>query len=141
MEIVLVAVGAHFRPPACRITLPAVIGRGPEATVTVNHPLVSRRHCELTANEGSIVVKDLESLNGTFVGSRRIRTALCPLGEYLTVGPVTFRVEPATAELPGVRWCTVEEMAAYTTERRSSRTGKTDVPVAPSQDTQRNSKR
>ena len=119
MEIVLVAVGTDFRPPACRLKLPAVIGRDEEvATFVIRHPLVSREHCHLEVRDGSVVVHDPKSTNGTFVGSRRIRTAMCPFGEFLVVGPIVFRVESSDASLPGVRWCSPEEMGRLVAEKQ-----------------------
>ncbi len=119
MEIVLVAVGTDFRPPACRLKLPAVIGRDDDvATLVIRHPLVSREHCHLEASNGSVVVHDPKSTNGTFVGSRRIRMAMCPFGEFLVVGPIVFRVESADSSLPGVRWCSPEEMGRLVAKKQ-----------------------
>ena len=56
------------------VALPVVIGRGTEAGLTIKHPLVSRKHCELFAADGSVQVKDLFSLNGTFVDGDRVDT-------------------------------------------------------------------
>ena len=69
-----------------------MIGRGSDVKLTLPHPLVSRRHCELFEREGQLVVRDLGSLNGTFVDSKRIDEdeALEP-GRLLTIGTVTFR--------------------------------------------------
>jgi predicted component of type VI protein secretion system len=55
------------------------------------HPLVSRQHCELFETNGRLMVRDLGSLNGTFVNNERISEAALPPGELLTVGAVTFR--------------------------------------------------
>jgi hypothetical protein len=55
------------------------------------HPLVSRQHCELYETEGRLMVRDLGSLNGTFINNERISDAPLPSGELLTVGAVTFR--------------------------------------------------
>ncbi len=119
MEIVLVAVGTDFCPPACRLKLPAVIGRDDDvATLVIRHPLVSREHCHLEAKDGCVIVHDPKSTNGTFVGSRRIRTAVCPFGEFLVVGPIVFRVESSDASLPGVRWCSAEEMGRLVAEKQ-----------------------
>ena len=47
-------------------TGPVVIGRGEECDIHLPHPLVSRRHAEISKTEaGAIVVRDLESSNGT----------------------------------------------------------------------------
>ena len=74
------------------LQLPAVLGRSREADVTVAHPLISRRHCEISEDNGLLMLRDLASLNGTMIGGRRIELApLLPDAEF-TIGPLTFRV-------------------------------------------------
>ena len=74
------------------LQLPAVLGRSREADITVPHPLISRRHCEISEANGLLLLRDLTSLNGTMIGGRRIEfAALLPDGEF-TIGPITFRV-------------------------------------------------
>ncbi|MGO9115558.1 MAG: FHA domain-containing protein, partial [Thermoguttaceae bacterium] len=66
--------------------------RSRQADVTVAHPLISRRHCEISENNGLLMLRDLASLNGTMIGGRRIELApLLPDREF-TIGPLTFRV-------------------------------------------------
>lgn len=92
MEAKLVVVGGEAKAAEIDLKLPTVIGRGREAKLTLPHPLVSRLHCEIYEADGQLVVKDLESLNGTFIGNERITgTAVLPAGELLTIGTVTFR--------------------------------------------------
>ena len=55
------------------------------------HPLVSRNHCELFESDGKLMVRDLGSLNGTFVNNERITESPLAPGELLTIGTVTFR--------------------------------------------------
>ena len=57
----------------------------------LQHPLVSRQHCELYESAGQLMVRDLGSLNGTFVNNQRVTESPLPAGELLTVGTVTFR--------------------------------------------------
>jgi len=74
------------------LQLPAVLGRSREADVTVVHPLISRRHCEISEDNGVLVLRDMASLNGTMIGGRRVEFApLLPEAEF-TIGPLTFRV-------------------------------------------------
>ena len=76
------------------VALPVVIGRGTEAGLTIKHPLVSRKHCELFAADGSVQVKDLFSLNGTFVDGDRVDTqAVVTTGSELKLGVVEMTVE------------------------------------------------
>lgn len=74
------------------LQLPVTIGRGRDNSITLGESLVSRRHCRISLKDDLLVVSDLDSLNGTYVGSERIagETKLDP-GQLLTVGTVTFR--------------------------------------------------
>ena len=75
------------------VELPVVIGRGTDSTLTIKHPLLSRRHCEVYNENSQVFVKDLASLNGTFVNDARVETAL-PLtsGSKLKLGAVEIQV-------------------------------------------------
>jgi hypothetical protein len=73
--------------------LPAVIGRGQEARLTIAHPMVSRRHCELFEKGGLLMVRDLGSLNGTVVAGRRIKESPLPPGGEFSIGPLSFRAQ------------------------------------------------
>ncbi len=88
----LVVVGGDAKAAEISLSLPTVIGRGREANLTLPHPLVSRNHCELFERDGRLLVRDLKSLNGTYVDSRRIeKTAVLNPDQLLTIGNVTFR--------------------------------------------------
>jgi pSer/pThr/pTyr-binding forkhead associated (FHA) protein len=50
------------------------------------HPTVSRRHARLNFRDGSWVLQDLDSTNGTLVNNTRIvRCRLLP-GDHLVIG-------------------------------------------------------
>jgi predicted component of type VI protein secretion system len=87
----LVVVGGEVKTAEIKLRLPSTIGRGRGAGIMLPHPLVSRQHCELYEADGRLMVRDLGSLNGTFVNNERITEAAIPPGELLTVGAVTFR--------------------------------------------------
>ena len=87
----LVVVGGEVKTAEIKLRLPSTIGRGRGATIMLPHPLVSRTHCELYEVDGRLMVRDLGSLNGTFINNQRITEATLPAGELLTVGTVTFR--------------------------------------------------
>ncbi len=91
MDVKLVLVGGEANPAEIRLRLPAILGRGRQATLVLPHPLISRNHCEIAEYDGYLIVKDLGSLNGTFVNQRRIEQALLPPGGLLTLGPLSFR--------------------------------------------------
>lgn len=92
MKIRLVSVGGDLKATEISLMLPAVVGRGRGTHLTLPHPLISRRHCELYESGGTLMVRDLGSLNGTYVGNQRVTNAEVPPGELLTVATVNFRV-------------------------------------------------
>jgi pSer/pThr/pTyr-binding forkhead associated (FHA) protein len=98
MEITLVVAEGKTNKNSVKVALPAVIGRSRDATLTVSHPKISRQHCELSEQEGAVLVRDNGSLNGTFVNGQQVKESLIKPGEKLGVGPLTFLVlyEPAT---------------------------------------------
>jgi hypothetical protein len=73
------------------LKLPAVVGRAKEAGVRIVHPSVSRRHCEIYELDGALVIRDLGSTNGTYLGTERVEEAVVKPGDELTIGPLTFR--------------------------------------------------
>ena len=75
------------------VSLPCVIGRGKQCDVTIVHPLVSRRHCEIYEENGVVMARDLGSLNGTFFRGARIgRGVAIPNGSYFSIGRLMLRV-------------------------------------------------
>ena len=102
MDVKLVVVGGDAKATEVKLKLPAIIGRGRDATLTLPHPLVSRKHCEIFESDGYLVVRDMGSLNGTFINDERITEAVLPPGDLLRLGTVTFRAayDPPTGEPP-----------------------------------------
>ncbi|MEM7080546.1 MAG: trypsin-like peptidase domain-containing protein [Pseudomonadota bacterium] len=72
------------------------IGRDPEScdyTVSDAEGGVSRAHCSLSLVRGELLVRDLNSLNGTFVNGRQIEgVGVLNDGADLKLGSVSFRV-------------------------------------------------
>lgn len=92
LNVKLVVVGGEVKTTELKLRLPSTIGRAKGTTIVLPHPLVSRQHCELFEAEGQLRVRDLGSLNGTFVNNQRITTEVeLPPNELLTIGSVTFR--------------------------------------------------
>jgi pSer/pThr/pTyr-binding forkhead associated (FHA) protein len=95
LQAKLVVVEGESKARHFDLHLPAVIGRSRTTDVTLGHPLVSRRHCEVFEADGLLMLRDLGSLNGTFVGQTRLaeEPALIHPGDEFSVGPVIFRAE------------------------------------------------
>jgi pSer/pThr/pTyr-binding forkhead associated (FHA) protein len=92
MDAKLVVVGGESQEAEYSLQLPTIVGRSRGADLRLQHPLVSRKHCEFFEQGGRLMIRDLNSLNGTFVGDARISeaTELAP-GDLVTVGSVVFR--------------------------------------------------
>ncbi len=77
--------------------LPVSLGRTYENTVVLNSNKVSRRHAVLKAQDGRVILEDLQSKNGTYVNQERIAQVSLPSGAGFQIGPFHFisTVEPA----------------------------------------------
>lgn len=64
----------------------ATIGRSEPAEITVDDPLISRRHARIEAADDGFIVEDLSSRNGTFVNGAPIKRAPLRFGDRLRVG-------------------------------------------------------
>ena len=53
---------------------------------------VSRRHAELRLREGSWILRDLGSSNGTWVNGRRVMEAEVAPGDEVVLGACRFRL-------------------------------------------------
>lgn len=72
--------------------LPAIVGRSPHVDVHLDDQWVSRVHCEIDQISGTLVVRDLESRNGTLVNGEHIQEAHLLPGDRLTVGMTSLEV-------------------------------------------------
>jgi predicted component of type VI protein secretion system len=70
-----------------------LVGRHAHCDVRIDSSRVSRRHCCLVLEEGHLVVRDLESTNGTWVNGDRVSVARMAPGDELTIGLARYRLE------------------------------------------------
>jgi DNA-binding NtrC family response regulator len=84
---------------------PVVVGRDPGANVVLaGDPEVSMAHCELRAVADGILVRDLGSTNGTYVGAFRVREGVVRTPTAVTVGRTSLLVEPSAEHRVDVGW-------------------------------------
>ena len=62
------------------------LGRHPESEIILDDITVSRRHAEVERMADGYVVRDVGSLNGTYVNQHRVETASLHQGDELQVG-------------------------------------------------------
>jgi pSer/pThr/pTyr-binding forkhead associated (FHA) protein len=70
-----------------------VIGRRHDCDLCIPLRVVSRKHCQLSQNNDTIKIRDLDSKSGTFVNGKRISDATIEAGDYITIGPLTFLLQ------------------------------------------------
>jgi len=96
--------GASLCQPAVRVLEEGgslVIGSGPAAELRVIDRSVSAIHCALVVENGRLVVRDLGSRNGVFVGGAKIDRAELGAGSSFVVGKVVLTCRPGGARIPG----------------------------------------
>lgn len=62
------------------------VGRHPEADIFLDDVTVSRRHAELHRTDEGVLVRDLGSLNGSYVNGERVDERLLVTSEELQIG-------------------------------------------------------
>ncbi len=67
------------------------VGRHPESDVFLYDRTVSRRHAEIHRQEGRFFIRDVGSLNGTYLNSRRVEGADLASGDELQIGRYKLR--------------------------------------------------
>jgi pSer/pThr/pTyr-binding forkhead associated (FHA) protein len=66
------------------------IGRDPGSTIFLDDVTVSRRHAEVTLDDDGYAVRDVGSLNGTYVNRERVDQVRLANGDELQIG--TFKL-------------------------------------------------
>ena len=74
--------GQSFQPDQAK----TLIGRSPECDVFLDDVTVSRRHAELVREGETFSIRDLGSLNGTYVNRRRIESAVLENDDEVQIG-------------------------------------------------------
>ena len=70
------------------------VGRGPGNTLVVRHPSLSAVHCLILMNGSEIIVRDLDSRNGTFVdGVRLNKQSQVKSGQTIRFGSIDARLD------------------------------------------------
>ena len=63
-----------------------LIGRSPDCDVFLDDVTVSRRHAEILREDDTYLIRDLGSLNGTFVNRSRIESAVLADDDEVQIG-------------------------------------------------------
>jgi pSer/pThr/pTyr-binding forkhead associated (FHA) protein len=63
-----------------------VIGRTPDNDLQIDSKFISRHHCQIVTQVDSCLIEDLNSTNGIYVQSRRVRRHNLNDGDVVQVG-------------------------------------------------------
>jgi pSer/pThr/pTyr-binding forkhead associated (FHA) protein len=106
-------------------TRPVTIGRAPDNDIPIDNLAVSNYHARVYVEAGSLVVEDLNSLNGLFLNDIRVERAMLKDGDSILIGKHHIWVDQAhDAALPADNWRKApaprvnETMVLDTQERR-----------------------
>lgn len=69
------------------------IGRVEDNTFQIAEPSVSSHHCEILLRGTDVVVKDLNSTNGTFINGDKVSETVLKPGQVLRLGQIEMRLE------------------------------------------------
>src|SRR5882724_10103358 len=69
------------------------IGRVEDNTFQIAEPSVSSHHCEILLRGSEVMVKDLNSTNGTFINSEKTAEAVIKPGQIPRLGQIEMRLE------------------------------------------------
>src|SRR4051812_10596708 len=63
------------------------VGRHPDNTIQILDRIISKEHCQiLRTGDGRFLLRDLGSLNGTYVGGQRVGEHLLAHGDEIVIG-------------------------------------------------------
>ncbi len=77
------------------------IGRVEDNLFQIAEPSVSSHHCEVLLRGTDIVIKDLDSTNGTFINGEKIAEGVLKPGQTLRLGNVELRLDTGVPSAAG----------------------------------------
>jgi len=86
-------------------TRPVTIGRAPDNDIQIDNLAVSNYHARVYVEAGSLVIEDLNSLNGSFLNDIRVERAMLKDGDAILIGKHEILVDQThDAALPLDGW-------------------------------------
>ncbi len=77
------------------------IGRVEDNMFQISEPSVSSHHCEVLLRGNDVVIKDLDSTNGTFINNLKIAESVLKPGQTLKLGNVEMRLDTGAPPAAG----------------------------------------
>lgn len=70
------------------------VGRVEDNTLQIPEASVSSHHCEILLRGSDVVIKDLNSTNGTFINGEKISESVLKPGQTLRLGQIELKLDP-----------------------------------------------
>jgi pSer/pThr/pTyr-binding forkhead associated (FHA) protein len=98
-KLVLLSTGMTGRSHELKVDK-TTIGRVEDNTFPIAEPSVSSHHCEILLRGSEVVVRDLNSTNGTFVNGEKVTETVIKPGQILRLGQIEMRLETDAPAAP-----------------------------------------
>ncbi len=79
------------------------VGRMEDNAFQIAEPSISSHHCEILARGNEVVVRDLNSTNGTFINGQPVKESVLKPGQVMRLGSVDIRLDDGTPPPPAKR--------------------------------------
>ena len=97
----LVVLTEGFAGKTCELTNErTTIGRLDDNLFSIPEPSVSSHHCEVTLRGTEVLIKDLNSTNGTFINGEPIKEGVLKPGQTLRLGQVELKLDNGNVAAP-----------------------------------------
>lgn len=89
----LIGVGGSVRGKSFDIGENSIIvGRSDKASIRLNYEGISKNHFKITNLDGTLMLEDLGSANGTFINEKLVKNQYLKLGDLVSVPGAIFQV-------------------------------------------------
>lgn len=106
----LVAEGDWLVGQRFKVNNHAVLGRDSSCDITIPGTHLSRRHAELAIKGSKLLIRDLNSSNGTYVNDQRITETELKPGDTIRFDVLLFRIHGPKADVPDVNATMIRQM-------------------------------
>jgi len=91
-KLVILSAGMTGRSHELKVDK-TTIGRVEDNTFQIAEPSVSSHHCEVLLRGNEVIVRDLNSTNGSFINGEKITEKALKPGQILRLGQIEMRLE------------------------------------------------
>lgn len=135
-KLVVLSAGMNGRSHELKVDK-TTIGRVEDNAFQIAEPSVSSHHCEILLRGDDVVVKDLNSTNGTFINGEKISESVLKLGQTLRLGQIELQLLTEGMPVPPPSAAPAPSAPAPSAPAPTPATGATPSPRKPLEQTSR----